>query len=839
MEITQNIENLLQRNASDLEISKEIRSSVQNYFQNLDKVFEKYQGKDFLVKHTRYIDALITTIYRIAVRKMFGIYSPLSNAIPITLVALGSYGREQMAPYSDIDLMIVYDDAPGYNIQAIIEKMLYIIWDTKLKLGHRVHHINELLDVSRKDITIKTAILESRFIVGSKYLWFQIERVLRQIRKDNLQSFIFEKIEEAKKRREKYPLSMQPDIKEGVGGLRDSHLLFWIANAIYDIRTLKDLEGTLFSQEEYKEFRIALEWLFRVRNALHIVAGKKQDRLVFQYIPDIAKKLDIKGKNATKKQQNLVTKTFQAMHTIDTFSQIFVKKMIRPYLFDAKNIEKLRHHRCYPKTFLCEEKLYCSFFHASYPLSELLELLSSCSFHAYDPSAIYYAKSAKSAKTLTAKSSKIIKTLFYKKDLAAILNLLYDANLLHIVIPPLKRVLFMPQFDGYHQYPVDIHSIACVKALENIKDPHVLALYEDLDPDEKAMLKLTTLLHDSGKGRRQRHHEVGAKLLRAYAQKLGFNEKLIDLGALLIRHHTSMSDTAYNKDIHNEKVVYSFLAPLKSKKALDMLYILTYADINGVGRGLYNSYNAKLLNDLYMLSLEALENREILDETAKRVRKERALKKHPLFRKLSPREQRKILSIESNLFFIKHKIEEIIKISQKAFATKFFSYSFANDDFFTIEIIRKVPLNLGYLLGKLSFLDIRSMEVFKLFDDMKYFKIEFSQKIEEANFPSIQRVIEDSFDMSKKIELQKPIIKKEDIYVDCNHSKTYAMMQINAKNQKGFLAYIAKVFDDYGIDIATAKLNTVRNRINDLFLIEKNGRFCASLPEIIMKLTGE
>ncbi|MRI83789.1 MAG: hypothetical protein C6I00_05140 [Nitratiruptor sp.] len=838
MELRQRIEELLQEQRSDLEISKLLRESIATYLKGLDQLFAKHQGKEFLVRHTRYIDSIIIAIYKIALRKLFGLYTPLSNSLPITLVALGSYGREQLAPYSDIDLMIVYEAVPGYNIQELIEKILYIIWDSNLKLGHRVHEVQELVEVARSDTTIKTALLESRFIYGSKLLWFKVERALSQIRHENQQEFIFTKIQEAHKRRAKYPLAMEPHIKEGVGGLRDSNLLYWIANTIYGVHSLKDLTGTLFDDEAYREYRIALEWLFKVRVALHIAAKKKEDRLLLQYIPDVAQLLNIKGKEPHQRQRKLVTKTLQAMHTIDRFSQVFVKKLVRPFLYQSSTIPRLRHQQVAPGLFLCDGTLYASYHTPPPTLGYLLQILGRVEFTKSDPSAIHYATQAKREGPLLPNEATTIRQLFYKEALTPLMELFYNAGLLATIVPPLKKVLFMPQFDGYHRYPVVLHSIHSLRALENIQDPFIQELFQQLSNHEQAILKLAVLLHDSGKGRRQRHHDVGAKLFRLYAQKLGFPPDLIEVGALLIKHHTAMTETAYNRDIHNEKVVFSFVAPLQNKRTLDMLYILTYADINGVGRNLYTPYNAKLLRDLYHLALESLEHKAIIDETAKRLKKEESLAKHPVFLQLPRSLQRKIRSIESNLFFIKHTIKEIIAISQQAYASDKYHYTIDNSTYLTIEIIRSIPLNLGYLLGKLSFLDIASMEVFKLFDGKKYFKIEFREAVEPANLAFIRQVIEDSFDMEAKIELQKPIIGEEEIAIDCDHSKSYAQIEITTRDQKGLLAYIAKVFDDFGIDIATAKVHTIRNRAHDLFLIEKGEGVCEQIGPIIEKLTG-
>ncbi len=169
------IETLLYNNAPDFEIAKLLRKDIKSYFETLEDSFANSKGRDFLYKHTRAIDTLLKMVYKVALRSSFGGYIPMKNSLPITLMALGSYGREQLCVYSDIDLMIVYKETIGYNTQEIIEKILHILWDCGLKLGHRVHKVNEIFEVSKTDITIKTAMIEARFIEGSHYLLTEIQ----------------------------------------------------------------------------------------------------------------------------------------------------------------------------------------------------------------------------------------------------------------------------------------------------------------------------------------------------------------------------------------------------------------------------------------------------------------------------------------------------------------------------------------------------------------------------------------------------------------------------------------------------------------------------------------
>lgn len=215
MTITEQLEDLIESNASDFELSKLFKSHINDYKNSLLTLFERNQGKDFLVTHTKSLDSIISLMYKTLLRRMFGNYLPMRGNIPIALIALGSYGREQLCVHSDIDLMIVYEKNEGYNTAAIIEKFLYLAWDSGLKLGHRVHEVSDLLSASREDITIKTAMMESRLIIGSPFTWNATQNRLTLIRHDDPKKFVLAKINEAEIRRVKYAFSMQPNIKEG------------------------------------------------------------------------------------------------------------------------------------------------------------------------------------------------------------------------------------------------------------------------------------------------------------------------------------------------------------------------------------------------------------------------------------------------------------------------------------------------------------------------------------------------------------------------------------------------------------------------------------------------
>lgn len=837
MEIEELIEDLLDKNASDFEISKLIKEHIQHYLSSLNEIFEESQGKDFLVKHTRKIDHFINIIYKYTLRKHFGNYMPFVNSIPIVLVGMGSYGREELCVYSDVDLMVVYKAIPGYNVEPLIQAMLYLAWDAGIKLGHRTHELHELCDASNQDLTIKTAMLESRFLCGSKLLWMETERELLKIQKWEKKNVITQILAAHDERREKHPLNMEPNIKEGVGGLRDANTLSWICKVLFGSIRLRDLVPKIISEEEFKEFRIALEFLYRVRSALHLCAKKKQDVLNLEFIPDIAQKLGFENKLLKNAQMQLSSKTISSMHTIDITCKIFTKKITSSLLCDTSTIAALRKGRIQKGLYRVDNHILASFKNEPPTLSLVLSQLQDFDNPSmtFDISYVHYIRNCTFPPHNSKKTYKQFHSLLYNANMYTIFSVLYEANLLSQLIKPLKHILNLAQFDGYHRYPVDTHSLHCLLHLETIQDEFIQALFDDLCPEGKALMRLVVFMHDLGKGRKADHSDLGSKIFRVYAIKLGFSEQAIETGMILIKYHTLMSNTASREDIYNENVILSFISKLQSPQILKMLYVLTYADMNAVNDNIYTGFSAKLLRELYTFSNEMFTKEELIDETTKRLRRENILKKSPQFLALSKTLQKKTLSIQSNVFFLKQKSHEIIDIVQKAELTpdEHFTYAITNDTHLGITVIRGRSFNIGYLLGKLSYLDLAHMDIYKLFDNKKYFQIDFNEKVEPSDIDIIKELIENSFDMSIKMRAQTPVILRGEIDLDCEHSKSYARMLINTKNQNGLMAFIMSVLDEHGIDIAMAKIQTIKNRTRNLLLIEKTALLCKNEANIL------
>jgi [protein-PII] uridylyltransferase len=834
------IEELIDKKATDFEISRAFKTSIKSYLESLNSIFEADFGREFLYRHTKELDGFLIEMYKYIIRDSFQNYAPLANSIPITLVALGSFGRQQLAVHSDIDIMLLYKDIKGYNLKPLLERFLYLAWDAGLKIGHRVHEVGEITEIAKTDITIKTALIESRFLFGSRFLWTEYENKLRVVKKTDTAEFISAKLAEQAARYKKYAFTMEPNLKEGVGGLRDGNTLFWIASVLYQISSNKNLIGVLFDEADYRDYRVGLEFLFKLRNAIHLIVGKQQDVLLLQYQRDAAIKLGFKDKPSQKAERQLVSKTLRSMAAVHRFCLPVIARLARKAEGRQKSFGEIRNSRVKAGFFIVDGTLYTRFALHEKDLVNAVKTLvpfADMSDLRYDPSLFGYLASA----ALTKKNKKITKELiielFYKKESATLLRLFYDAGILEKIFAPFSNVVYLAQFDGYHSYSVDVHTIEAIKAMERSSDEFVKQVYEELCPFERAFLKLVMFFHDIAKGKGKDHRTLGGKVFATFAKNIELSEEYSDLGRKLILHHTLMSNTALREDLNDEKTILAFATAMGDKRAIDMLFCMTMADLKAVGSNVHSSFNLMLIKDLYRKSLTKLGKYELIGETKVRLAKEANLQKNEAFKALDASLRKKILSIPSALFFIKTQPNEIVSLAKRCSQTKEYSYTFENTEFFSFAIISKKEINLGWLLGKFTHLDIVSMDIFKLFDGAKYFQVSFSERLESEDLAYAGELIDSSFDMSKKAQFKKPKILKKELNIDCEHSQSYAKMTLETKNQHGLLAFIIEIFDELGIDIATAKISTIKNTARDMFLIEKSSGICEQKGKALKLLT--
>jgi [protein-PII] uridylyltransferase len=432
--------------------------------------------------------------------------------------------------------------------------------------------------------------------------------------------------------------------------------------------------------------------------------------------------------------------------------------------------------------------------------------------------------------------------LFERVHLYPIIKILYLTSTISKLLPPFEKVMFFPQFDGYHKHPVDIHSIYNIREIERISISEINEFYETLSIEDRKILKLASLFHDIGKGRIEEHSRVGAKVIRSFLKDFGENDETIERVSLLIRYHTLMTDIAYHEDIYSEKVIFGFTSKLKDERNLKLLYLLTYADVKSVNERSFNSYNGRLLKSLYNGAILSFDKEEMLKESEKREKRERQISNNENFKALPKSLQRSILDIKSNFALFKLSIDEIIRISINAKTIQGFSFEIENIDSLSVRVMRDKTLNfdIAYVLNKLNFLSVISLDIFKFFDGVKYFQIDFAERVSEDDELLIGTIIEESFYKNRKrFNKVSPIIKADEVSIDCDYSNSYVRLRVHTLNQNGLLAYLFKLFEDEKIDVISSKTQTFKKRVKDTFLFNRDSEGCHKYEVLLEKLVSK
>lgn len=795
---------------------KNIKKDIKAYYLQLNKTFAT--KKNINSYHKKQMQKILLEIITFAYQK----FSYHNTCI----LSMGSFARDEICAFSDIDLMFIYQDDETY----IFEYIIRLFWDCGIKLSHRVHNINDLKKENITNLSIKTAMIEAKFLYGDVFFFKQIQNKLIDIQNYNKKEYLQQRLNEYYNKNQY--IFLRVNLKESSGGLRDANVLFWISKVTLQIDQFSQLN--LYLKNDYKKLINALNFIKKVRFALHLHVNKKYDTLEFEFINDISQKLGFESKNA---QMQFAKKVQKSLSVIKNICELYILKFTKSYIYNVKNISKLKNTYIQNGIFYYNNYLLCSFNDKKYSLQDTIKVF----FKIKDEPFKFNARMIKYLSNCTMNDEDIfalITRLFRKHYLSYYIDLFEKSNTLKYLFKPLLHILNLPQLDTYHDKNVFFHTIKCLQNLENIQDVYVQSLYDDLCADGRYLMRLVLLFHDSGKGKNQNHCEVGAKMFNKFAKKLSLKPKMCIIGSRLIRHHTLLNTVACTQDIYNEKVIFSFLSKIKDMQTLRALYILTYCDVKSVNQNLYSSSKSRLIRQFYDICLDALNQNSLLNEVQKRRKREKALLNNLSFKALSIQKQNQILNISSNLFFLKFTSNQILKIANEAFnSDKLFLHVDTNINL-SITFIRKNNINITYILEKLSYLNVVEMEIFDLFDEYKYFKIYFDKNIDKNDIVYLKKLFNDALHTKLSKPKIKPAIKYEDIFIDLDHSQSYILMNLNTNDQKGLLAFVMYVFEIFSFKISTAKIQTIKNKTKNMFLIEKQGILCDNKDKIIDLLLG-
>jgi [protein-PII] uridylyltransferase len=571
-------------------------------------------------------DEIIRILFNAATQHLYR--SPIpSGAERMAVVATGGYGRGLMAPESDIDLLFILPYKQTAWGEQVAEAILYCLWDMGLKVGHATRSVDESIRQARGDMTIRTAILETRYLTGDRGLYDElIERFDKDVVQGTASEFVTAKLAEREERHRRAGQSrylVEPNVKDGKGGLRDLHTLFWIAKYVYRVRQTDELlERGVFDAHEYRVFRRCADFLWSVRCNIHFITGRPEERLSFELQREIAQRLGYTSHPGMQDVERFMKHYFLVAKDVGDLTAILCAKLedqqAKPAPVLSRVMARLRpstKRRRVPESddFIIDNNRISLatpdvFRRDPVNLIRIFRLAQKNNL-AFHPDAMRAAtRSLRLINTQVREdpeANRLFIEILTSDDAEVVLRRMNETGVLGHFIRAFGKIVAMMQFNMYHHYTVDEHLLRCVGFLQDIErggnEEFALAsdLMRKIRPEHRTVIYVTVLLHDIAKGRPEDHSVAGAKVARRLCPRLGLNAADTALVAWLIEEHLTMSGVAQSRDLSDRKTIENFAAVVQSVEHMKLLTILTTADIRGVGPGVWNGWKAQLLRTLY------------------------------------------------------------------------------------------------------------------------------------------------------------------------------------------------------------------------------------------------
>ncbi len=570
-------------------------------------------------------DEIIELLYDVTSGRLYRAQNP-STSERISVVAVGGYGRGTLAPGSDIDLLFLLPYKQTAWSESIAEFMLYVLWDLRLKVGHSARSIDDCIRLARGDDTILTAMLEARFVCGDQALFDDLSlRLRKEVIAGGAKEFIAAKLAERDARHLKSGQSrylVEPDVKDGKGGLRDLHTLFWIARYVYGSSSPHDLVArNVFTAEEVARFVRCEDFLWAVRCHLHFMTGKSADRLSFEFQAELAERLGYTAHAGLRHVERFMKHYFLVAKEVGDLTRIFCA------VLEAQEMKKSPGMVEFWRGLTGKSK-GAPIAHGNFRIdSGRMNVSHEGAFEA-DPVNIFrlFACADEYRTGVHPDALKLIRRslplvgsrlrsdpeanrlflglLTESRDPETTLRRLNEAGILGRFIPDFGKIVALMQFNMYHHYTVDEHLIRAIGILSEIergtlKEDHPVASDIIHTLAMRRVLYVAVLLHDIAKGRAEHHSVAGERVAKSLCPRLGLTPAETETAAWLIRHHLLMSETAQMRDLNDFKTILDFAGIVQSPERLKLLLILTVVDTRAVGPGVWNGWKGQLLRTLY------------------------------------------------------------------------------------------------------------------------------------------------------------------------------------------------------------------------------------------------
>jgi [protein-PII] uridylyltransferase len=797
-------------------------------------------SKEFLRQNSAMVDGIV--------RKAFQIAQSQVSTPSVCLMAVGGYGRSELALYSDIDLLLLYSSSQKHELPPLVEKILYPLWDLGLDVSCSSRSINECIKMAQSDLHIKTSLIDGRYLDG-EYEFFRklYDLFTKKVLHRTVQKFAEALAKDLYLRRQKYEdpaYTLEPNMKEGEGGLRDFQIGRWTIRAKYKT----DRWDSILFPDHSRMLDKSLEFLWAVRNQLHLLSGRRQDDLTFEFQEKIAPTLGFS--HSTEGVEQMMRQYHLSTQRISNFVQDILDRALHEPSWVKKAFSFLQRKKIDENFGIVYGEL-----HLLDPVTfkrnptQLMTLFEHC--QAYQVKMDFRMEEA----VMEAlpfiddqfrHSEKVNQTflsiLKKRNGVEIFLRKMHELGFLSRYIPEFSEVEGKVHYDLYHVHPVDIHSILAVEELEKLRAgfyqkeyPLLTSLIREIEKPE--ILFLTALLHDIGKGREGDHSFIGAEMIRRIGGRMGLSAEERELIGFLVSHHLLMVETALRRDLHDEQVILRFANEIKNLNQLKMLYLLTFADIKAVGPEAWTSWKNTLLMELFLKTSHFFEKGAVAgpflrrDETIQKLQEflspdiisEYANQLPDRYLTCYPSEEiahhiEMARSIEKELLLVEWELEKEIQ-AKVTVCTKdrYGLFSKITGSMFLNRLnVLQAQIHTwenGIALDTFWVEDVTKDIGRRLHQFKKDLKEILSGKIPLKDLLSKR---------NESNEIKQKVIPRVSGEVKINNqdSDFYTIVEVTGEDHLGILYEMTEALTDSGCDIHFARISTLGNRIVDVFYIQ-------------------
>jgi [protein-PII] uridylyltransferase len=836
----------------------------ENYERSLRELHNTYDaepsGRDVAARRSDMIDELIQNIAAGVLGDVLG--GTLASLKGVAVLALGGYGRRELCPASDIDLMILHRLKNRVHITQISEELFYPLWDLGLEVGHGTRTLKESLRMAASDFEVQTSLLEARLITGDNALLEELQLGLtRQIRARGGVRFLENILAENERRHLQYGQAaylLEPDIKDGEGGLRDIQAIIWSAKGLFGITSLNglDKEGYL-SAFDARALERAYEFMLMVRTYLHHTAERKTDRLFFEYQAEIAKGLGFKKSTGSSGVENFMRRFYTHASAVERISRGFWDQLKDTLLnpvyatlaSDSINIAGgivLRGGRLslasadavrdYPGS---EIKLFRLALEHDYPLDfKKLDLVREGLEDLPRPDT--WTRQVR---------DDFIEILKAGSRALPALGTMDHLGLLSRYIPEWEHVVCLPQHDAYHLYTVDMHSFLTVAELQKIgagnydsTNPLLRELYGEIERTD--LLVVAALLHDVGKGAGHEHSKRGSKMVKDVCARMGFTTAECRILSTLVGQHLLLPDTAMRRDLNDENVIIELASTIADGQIAKMLYLLSIADALATGPKAWDAWKDILMRELFSKVHHIIESGEYTSKKSIERRKKIASSvKSSLAERYENTEIEAFLAQMPPSYLQSQTSDDIIRhfklmrdgretigiSAQRKDSVCELTLVAADEPGLFCKVSGVLALNGVNILGAQVYTrsDGTALDIFRIasyfdknVDEDVWDKIKTDIKRALAGKISLEYRVAEKAKRYKGNGVTKQALKKSpEVRIDNTSSDFYTVIEVHAEDRIGLLYSITRVMYDLRLDIHLAKVSTSVDKVVDVFYV--------------------